>query len=99
MKDNSTITNDEDESKEVKDSKGKAFMLSTVDNPYSPFTQFEEWYAFDELKGYGTLSTMAYLITTSQELSMVDQEEAIDDVINDMMKYDFFDRYIKVYED
>ena len=26
-------------------------MLTTSDNPYDPFTQFDEWYAFDERKG------------------------------------------------
>ena len=25
-------------------------MLSTVDNPYNPFTNWDEWYAFDEMK-------------------------------------------------
>jgi hypothetical protein len=99
MKDNSLTNQMLHTSVSDSNGKKKAFMLSTVDNPYSPFTQFQEWYAFDELKGYGTLSTMAYLITTSQELSENDQEEAIDDVINEMMQYDFLDHYIKVYEE
>ena len=32
------------------------YMLTTEDNLYSPFTEFDEWYAFDETKGYRTLS-------------------------------------------
>lgn len=26
------------------------YMLTTVDNPYSPYTQFDFWYAFDTSK-------------------------------------------------
>ena len=30
--------------------------LTTVDNPYNPFDQFDSWYQFDMDKGYGTCS-------------------------------------------
>ena len=26
--------------------------ITTTDNPYDPFEQFAEWFAFDEEKGY-----------------------------------------------
>lgn len=29
-------------------------MLTTEDNPFDPFTQYDEWYAFDYEKGYHT---------------------------------------------
>ena len=28
----------------------KDVMLTTVDNPWNPFTQFDEWYIFDEVE-------------------------------------------------
>ena len=34
-------------------------MITTIDNPYNPFTQFDEWYAFDEGKGYCTSGYLA----------------------------------------
>lgn len=60
-------------------------MLTTVDNPFDPFTQFDEWYAWDEMHGYHTCSLLDRFITTSQDLSEPDQdadiERAIDRVI------------------
>lgn len=52
------------------------FMLTTIDNPYDPFTQFEEWFNFDESKGYCTCSYLARIAKTSDYLpdSMNDEE-------------------------
>jgi hypothetical protein len=53
-------------------------MLTTVDNPFDPFTQFDQWYEWDERSGYRTSGLLARIVTTSDELSEVDQELAID---------------------
>jgi hypothetical protein len=61
-------------------------MITTLDNPYNPFTQFDEWYAFDESKGYHTCSYLARIAKTSNELSerenLIEQEKAIDEIIS-----------------
>ena len=31
-------------------------MLTTIDNPYDPFTEYDRWLEFDEEKGYFTNS-------------------------------------------
>ena len=31
-----------------------ASLLTTVDNPFNPHTNFDEWYAFDLRMGYDT---------------------------------------------
>ena len=60
-------------------------MLTTDDNPYSPFDEFEAWYAFDVARGYHTLSYLARIVVTSNELSDADQllanELAIDEIL------------------
>lgn len=36
------------------------YMVSTSDNPFNPFTEFDDWYRFDEIeKHYCTLGLMA----------------------------------------
>lgn len=65
----------------------KEHMLTTVDNPFNPFTQFEEWYAFDERVGHRTTQFLARIVRSSDELSEADQslaiEQAIDEIINE----------------
>ena len=63
------------------------YMLTTVDNPYSPFTEWNEWYVFDTQKGYNTVSFLARLVMLSPDLSEEDQvliiEQAIDEIVNE----------------
>lgn len=62
-------------------------MLTTVDNPYNPFTEFDEWNAWDQAQGYHTMSFLARITRTSDELSEADQlvavENAIDEIVNE----------------
>jgi hypothetical protein len=60
-------------------------MLTTVDNPYDPFTQFDEWYAYDERSGYHTTSLLARITVTSHELSEADQSLAIELAIDEIV--------------
>ena len=60
-------------------------MLTTEDNPYDPFTEFDEWYLWDTTQGYHTLPYLARVCAWSEELSEVDQEsvymEALDEIL------------------
>ena len=61
-------------------------MLTTLDNPFDPFTQFDDWYAWDERAGYHTTSILARIVQTSHELSDVDQDLAIERAIDECVK-------------
>lgn len=60
-------------------------MLSTIDNPYSPFTQFDAWYNFDVLHGYNCCSYVDRIAKTSDELpenlAQIEIERAIDEIV------------------
>jgi hypothetical protein len=62
-------------------------MLTTVDNPFDPFTQFKPWYSYDLASGYHTLALLARIINSSPELSEADEllanESAIDEIIKE----------------
>ena len=71
-------------------------MLTTIDNPYNPFTQFDEWYEWDESSGYCTTSYLARLTITSNELSDVDQDSAIESAIEEIIAENINGMYRKV---
>lgn len=60
-------------------------MLSTIDNPWDPFTHYEEWYAWDAAAGYNTPALLARVTISSNELSEFDQELDITRAINEIV--------------
>lgn len=61
-------------------------MLTTVDNPFNPFTQFDEWNAYDQAAGHHTLSFLARLVVTADELSDSEQSAAIEYAIDEIVR-------------
>lgn len=61
-------------------------MLTTVDNPYDPFTEFDQWRNFDESSGYHTLPLLGRVVITSDDLSEADQSFAIEEAIDEIVR-------------
>lgn len=70
--------------------------LTTVDNPYDPFDQFNEWFLFDEEKGYHSTSYLGRVARTSDQLSDEENDAEIERAIDDIIRYDFLGIYKKV---
>lgn len=71
-------------------------MLTTIDNPHNPFTNYDEWYQFDEANGYHTTGYLARVTITSSELSDVDQDLAIESAIDEIVRENINGVYRKV---
>ena len=71
-------------------------MLTTVDNPYNPFVQFDEWYAFDHSKGYYTCEYLARIANTSIELTDEENDLILNDAITEILYFDLLGIYQKV---
>lgn len=72
------------------------YMLTTIDNPYNPHTQWDEWYTWDESSGYGTSSFLARIVRTSDDLSDTDYEQALTSAIDEIVKENVLGIYTKV---
>lgn len=72
--------------------------LSTIDNPYSPITQFQEWLQYDMDKGYNSCGFLDRIATTSNSFTDEENEEEIEKAIDNIVKYDPLNLYIKVKE-
>lgn len=73
-----------------------AVMLTTIDNPYNPFDDFDNWYKFDMDHGYGTCSYLARIARTSDQLTDAENERETERAIDEIIKYDFMNQYVKV---
>jgi hypothetical protein len=71
-------------------------MLTTVDNPYNPFIEFDEWLRFDESSGYYTTQYLARLTLSSGDLSESDQSNAIEYAIDEAVRENINGMYRKV---
>lgn len=57
----------------------KDVMLTTIDNPYNPYTNFNEWYAFDVSHGYNTCAYLSRMIDAlSGNVASISDEKSID---------------------
>lgn len=75
------------------------YMLTTLDNPFNPFTQYDEWYAFDTTQGYHTTNYLARIVRSSHELSEQDEMLAIQTAIDEIVRIDPLGIYVKVQKD
>jgi len=74
------------------------YMLTTFDNPYDPFSQFDEWFQWDVAAGYHTASFLGAVLASSFELSEADQERAVQDAIDEIVRENISGMHRKVSE-
>jgi len=71
-------------------------MLTTIDNPHSPFDDFEAWYTYDVSRGHHTCSFLARILVNSDQLSEADQDYAIELAIEEIVRENVTGLYKKV---
>ena len=76
------------------------YFLSTIDNPFNPATQFDDWYAFDVQKGYNTCALLNRVVESEHEsfdkLSYYEQSLVLSDVIDSIVNEDLLGIYMKL---
>lgn len=73
-------------------------LVTTIDNPFNPFTQFDDWYRFDTDHGYHTCAYLARIAKTSNDLSEEANDDAINDAVDEIVRLNINGLYKKVYE-
>lgn len=62
------------------------YAITTTDNPYDPFTQYDLWASYDEaVCGYYTNSYLARITGDTTELSGPDTDRVIEDAIDEII--------------
>lgn len=73
--------------------------LSTTDNPFNPFTQFDSWLTFDLDHGYNSCAYLDRIARTSSALSDQENEDEIERAVDEIVAKDFMNVYVKVFEE
>lgn len=73
--------------------------ITTIDNPFDPFSQFDSWYAFDVEKGYYTCSRIARLANFTDEMTDVERDNENERAIDKLIEIDVLDIYKKVVQE
>ena len=74
----------------------KDVFITTYDNPYDYFKQFNEWLNFDRQKGYFTLEYVARLAKLSPNLSEEEELNELENTFDSIIQWNG-DLYRKVY--
>lgn len=74
-------------------------MITTVDNPYNPFTQFDLWLMFDIDHKYSTPEKLARFSIDSNSLSESENEMLNEMAIDRMIEIDPLKMYKKVVQE
>ncbi len=72
------------------------YMLTTVDNPYNPFTQWDLWYNFDEQTGHCSCGYLDRVSATSDGFTEAETIRELNRAIDWIVKNDPLNIYRKV---
>lgn len=61
--------------------------ITTEDNPYNPFTEWDDWFMFDLSHGYHTCERLASITSISDQLSDDENNDLIESGIDELMRF------------
>lgn len=76
-----------------------AVMLTTIDNPFNPFTQWDDWLRYDEDKKYYTCGYLARIAKVADGLSDEENDRLTEYAIDEIVQLNINGLYKKVYEE
>lgn len=72
------------------------YMVTTKDNPFDPFEEYDEWNRFDQDHGYNTQSYLARLVVLPEEPAPNEINDAINNAVDKIILNDVLDIYVRV---
>lgn len=70
--------------------------LTTTDNPFDPFTQWDEWFAYDLALGYNTSGFLARFVFLADDTTEADARLAVELAIDEIVSENVNGLYKKV---
>lgn len=76
-----------------KDAMDDELRLTTIDNPFNPFTDFSRWFMFDASNGYNTCGKLDRLTNITDDMTEKEIEEQRNKAIDFLLNNDMFKMY------
>ena len=70
--------------------------LTTIDNPFDPFEQFDSWLMFDKEKGYNSCERLARIAEITDDMTQKEIDDENERAIDEIIKHDILNVYQKV---
>lgn len=74
------------------------YLLTTKDNPYNPFDQFDLWFMYDIEMGYNSCGRLARVARISDNMSQQEEEAEVKRAIDTIIANDFLNIYKRFYK-
>lgn len=74
-------------------------MLTTIDNPFNPHTDYDEWLAYDIEMGYNTNGLIDRIANVSDELSDEDYDSIVYEAMKEICMYNVLGIYKLITKD
>jgi len=74
----------------------KQFHITTIDNPFDPFENFDDWFQFDVEKGYYSCSKIARIVENIENTEEKQEDELLEEAIDRLIEIDPLDIYRKL---
>ena len=74
----------------------KKVFLTTSDNPFNPFNNFDAWFNFDVQQGYNSCQYLARVANTSDSLTDSENSLIIEKAIDEIISLDPFNIFKKI---
>lgn len=77
----------------------KQCLLSTVDNPFDPFEQFDEWFLFDVEMHHDCCAKLGRIAKVEEAMSDEEYWLEVDRAIDEIISNDPTNTYIRIVKD
>lgn len=74
----------------------KQYLLTTIDNPYHPVDQYDQWRQYDMEHGYYTEQRLAKVAKTSYYMTDLENQRNINAAIDDFIRLDELGLYKRI---
>lgn len=77
----------------------KQFKITTNDNPFNPFEDWDNWLLYDIEKNHNSCGVLDRIVKINDDFTELEIAAATEKAIDQIVKHDFTDTYKKVSKD